>query len=195
MTEHFLRRKWMPTSETELFAAYKSGLLAEKNWCDLKAALGTTASANAELARDLASFATNGGTLIIGLNEKEPDGSPLTPIELTRGLSERIEQIAAMKVDPPLTVECVTLASDTDAGKGYVLVHVPASPLAPHQVEGKYLGRGDKTKRYLADSEVAALFRRRQQWDESAEGALRDFVQSNMNHIGGHVIHEHSHVA
>ena len=38
---------------------------------------------------------------------------------------------------------------------------MPPSPSAPHMVEGRYIGRGDKTKRYLADAEVLRLHARR----------------------------------
>ena len=95
MTQHFLRLKWMPADEAGLLAAYQGGLLEERNWCDLKSSLPLSKAANAELARDLASFSVDGGTLIIGLDEKEPRGSPLTPVDLNQVTAERIEQVAA----------------------------------------------------------------------------------------------------
>jgi len=177
MTQHFLRLKWMPADEAGLLAAYQGGLLEERNWCDLKSSLPLSKAANAELARDLASFSVDGGTLIIGLDEKEPGGSPLTPVDLNQVTAERIEQVAAMKADPPLAVECSVLKAAS--GGGYLLVHVPASPLAPHQVEGKYLGRGDKTKRYLSDAEVALLIRRRDQWDRNASEIVAGFIAAD----------------
>jgi hypothetical protein len=179
MTQHFLRRKWMPSDEDGLLAAFNDGLLEEKNWCDLKRELSPGKNANAELARDLASFAMYGGTLIIGLDERCPGGSPLSPVDLSAVTQERIEQVADMKVDPPLTVECSVIKAPSKPGAGYVLVHVPESPLAPHQVEGKYMGRGDKTKRYLADAEVAGLMRRRQLSTEVAAQALAALVQTD----------------
>jgi hypothetical protein len=51
------------------------------------------------------------------------------------------------------------------SGGGHPLVHFPASPRAPHQVEGKYVERCDKSKRYLSDVEVGLLIRRRDHWD------------------------------
>jgi hypothetical protein len=47
-------------------------------------------------------------------------------------------------------------------------------------VEGKYLGRGDKTKRYLSDAEVALLIRRREQWAASAGSILASFVETDL---------------
>ena len=46
-------------------------------------------------------------------------------------------------------------------------------------MEGKYLGRGDKTKRYLSDVEVTLLIRRRDQWAASARDILAGFVASD----------------
>src|SRR5216683_3073431 len=180
MTQHFLRLKWMPNDESELLAAFNDGLLEEKNWCDLKRELTRGKAANAELARDLASFAVYGGTLIIGLDERCAGGSPLTPVDLSAVTPERIEQVAALKVDPPLTVECTVISAQSSPGAGYVLVHVPVSPLAPHQVDGKYMGRGDKTKRNLSDAEVAALMRLRQQASDLAERSLTAFVRAHL---------------
>ena len=128
MTQHFLRLRWMPSDESELLAAFNDGLLEEKNWCDLKRELSAGRGANAELARDLASFAVDGGTLIIGLDERCAGGSPLTPVDLSAVTRERIESVAAMKVDPPLTVECSMVDAPSREGGGYVLVHVPESP-------------------------------------------------------------------
>jgi len=42
---------------------------------DVKQALDTTKADNRELARDLASFAVDGGTLVIGLAEDETNGT------------------------------------------------------------------------------------------------------------------------
>ncbi len=96
-----------------------------------------------------------------------------------KGLCERIEQVAATRVQPPLQVECTVVASTFGpAGSGYVLVHVPASPLAPHQVEGAYYGRGDKTKRRLSDPEVERLFARRASWSLDVHGELQRFHRS-----------------
>jgi hypothetical protein len=169
----------MPTDEQELLASFNAGLLAEKNWCELKSDLGSSRGANAELARDLASFAVYGGTLIIGVDEKQAAGSPLTPVDLSAVTPERIEQVAAFKVDPPLTIDCTVIAAPSHRGAGYVLVHVPVSPLAPHQVDGKYMGRGDKTKRHLSDAEVASLMRLRQQASDLAQRSLETFVSAD----------------
>jgi len=48
-----------------------------------------------------------------------------------------------------------------DAELGYLVVHVPASPSAPHMVDNRYVGRGDSAKYYLSDAEVLRLHERR----------------------------------
>lgn len=164
MDQHFLRRKWLPSDEAELRRAFFDGTLDERNWCELKKELGSSKGANPELARDLASFAVDGGTLVIGVDEDMPAGEPLNPVPLL-GLPERIEQVASTRIQPPLQIECSVLPAADEDGSGYVLVNVPASPLAPHQVEGIYYGRGDKTKRRLSDPEVERLFQRRASWN------------------------------
>jgi hypothetical protein len=145
MDEQPLRRRWIPTDEAVLRAAFDRGLFEERNWCELKREVGPGKGATTELARDLASLAVDGGTLIIGLDEKAPDGDPLHAVPL-EGLAERVEQTSHMAVRPPLMVESTEIKSSGDPGSGYLVVHVPASPLAPHQVEGIYYGRGDRTK-------------------------------------------------
>jgi hypothetical protein len=176
--DNLLRARWEPQTEAELLQAYNEGMLEERNWCDLKREVENTKSANKELARDLASFAIDGGTLIIGLDEAEPGGSPLHPV-LLANLAERVEQIALNRIDPPLTVSCTPVKSEADESEGYLLVHVPASAMAPHQVGSAYYGRGDKTKRPLPDSEVQRLFARRAQWTKGIEEDLRAAVRSD----------------
>jgi hypothetical protein len=189
MIDNVLRRRWEPRSEAELLRAYNEGMLEERNWCDLKREIENTKGANKELARDLASFSIDGGTLIIGLDETEPEGNPLHPVPLAN-LAERIEQIALNRVDPPLTVVSTPIKSEADESEGYLLVHIPSSAMAPHQVGSIYYGRGDKTKRPLPDSEVQRLFSRRAQWTKGIEETLRSAVLSDpfkSNGIHGHL--------
>jgi hypothetical protein len=50
-----------------------------------------------------------------------------------------------------------SIPTTADPAVGFLVVHVPPSPSAPHMVDGRYIGRGDKTKRYLPDAEVLRL--------------------------------------
>ncbi|WP_438948659.1 AlbA family DNA-binding domain-containing protein [Streptomyces atratus] len=60
--------RWIPKTEADLKAAIDGGVLDESHYLDLKEAPNNKTD-NKELARDLASFAVDGGTLIIGVKE------------------------------------------------------------------------------------------------------------------------------
>lgn len=72
-----------------------------------------------------------------------------------------MEQIARFTPDPPVPVQTHEIPTVDDPSRGYLVVHVPASPLAPHMVDGRYLGRGDATNQRLSDSEVLRLHEQR----------------------------------
>lgn len=170
--------RWMPTSEAELQAAIDGGLFEESHYLDLKK-VPSSKSDNKELARDLSSFAIDGGTLIIGVAEnKESRTFHLDPQPL-KGMPEKIEQVARFIPDPPLSVITETLDSAAGDGTGYVIVHVPASPAAPHMVDNKYIGRGDKTKQYLSDPEVVALHVRRRNTEADTLALLRKEMEED----------------
>ncbi|MFI5689540.1 hypothetical protein [Streptomyces sp. NPDC051636] len=61
--------RWTPKSEGDLAAAISGGLLEESHYLDLKEQTDPGKAGNKELARDLASFAVDGGMLIIGIRE------------------------------------------------------------------------------------------------------------------------------
>lgn len=73
-------------------------------------------------------------------------------------MPERIGSIATSAVDPPLFVVTTAIPSEQTGengeARGYLLVEVPPSARAPHQVEGVYYGRGDKQNIRLSDAEV-----------------------------------------
>ena len=186
--------RWDPRTEADLQAAIDDGLLEESHYLDLKEKTPSGKGDNKETARDLASFAIDGGTLIIGIGEdKENRRFSLTPTPL-KGMAEKIEQIARSNTDPALSVITQEIAaepgaSDEDAdtsvdrpddqaaeqapAMGYLVVHVPASPVAPHMVDGRYYGRGDKTKHTLSDPEVIRLHERRRAADRDALALLQ----------------------
>lgn len=148
-----------PRTEEDLEHLAQNGLLEESHALDLKRELGSGNAANKDLAKDIAAFSLDGGTILIGVDE---DTSPpsLWPVPLD-GLAERIEQIARMRVDEAVQIRTTVINSTSNAGHGYVVVHVPQSVRAPHMVDGRYYGRGDKTNRILPNAEVVRLLDRR----------------------------------
>lgn len=153
--------RWSPTSEADLAAAAHAGLLEETHYLDLKRELGSGKSNNKEHARDLASFAIDGGTILVGVQEEKSSGELSLVPQPLGGLRERVESVARTIPDPPLSIIARVIPATADPETGYLVVHVPPSASAPHMVDNRYLGRGDSTKHYLSDTEVLRLHERR----------------------------------
>ena len=165
---------WPPRTEVGLEIAAKARHLVETHVLDIKRELPPgSESANKELARDLASLAIDGGLLIIGVDEDKDYA--LTPVPL-EGLAERVEQVAGSRIDEPLPLTFIEIESAAKAADGYLIVRVPASPRAPHMVENRYWGRGDKTKHMLSDGQVERLIALRSRWAVNAEQALNEWI-------------------
>ncbi|MET9318313.1 ATP-binding protein [Kribbella sp. NPDC003505] len=146
--------RWRPSTEKELLAAIEDGLLRETHYLDMKRETGSSSGERKETARDLSSFAVDGGALLVGVEEdKENRTWRLRPQPL-EGLAEKLEQIATQLVDPPLFITADEIPAEADASTGYLFVQVPGSARAPHMVEGIYYGRGDRTRIRLSDAEV-----------------------------------------
>lgn len=171
------RSGWQPVSEDDLSAAIADELLQESHYLDVKRSTGDTAGEKKETARDLASFAIDGGSLLVGIGENKVDRRfYLDPQDLS-GALEKIENIAALKVDPPLTVVPREIPSVAQNGRGYLVVDVPPSPKAPHMVDGKYYGRGERTRISLSDPEVRRLHARRETDSKFAARLLDEEIQ------------------
>jgi hypothetical protein len=59
-----------------------------------------------------------------------------------------------------VVVTTIQINAAARPGHGYLIVQVPQSPQAPHMVDGKYYGRGDKTNRVLSHAEVFRIHER-----------------------------------
>ena len=152
------------TGWNDLVAAAQTGVLAETQWVELKAALPATANAaNLELARDLASLSVDRGVLVIGVKNPGNQADHLVgTTDDLEGLKDRIDQVAGgTRIQPPLTVQMTPIPHPTDPERYVLIVTVPASASAPHMVDEKYWGRGATGKRPLADVEVSRLFAQR----------------------------------
>lgn len=162
---------WIPRTEAELREGLLSRDIPEGHQLDFKRELGNTSADRKETARDLASFAIDGGVLIVGVAEPGTDRFELAPQPLP-GLSERAEQIAANRSDPSLHVRTHIISSEADPSLGYLVIEVPPSPGAPHMVDGRYLGRAERTKRTLSDAEVVRLHQARVEVERRLERTL-----------------------
>jgi hypothetical protein len=146
------------SSEEDLQELIDNGVLAESHYLDVKREI--PAKKNDELARDLAQFGIDGGALIVGVDEPAAGQFVLYPV-LLAGLPERINQVARTVPDPAIDVMITTLESSTSPDKGYLVVHVPPQPGAPHMVKGAYINRADRIKYVMSDPEVRRFHERR----------------------------------
>jgi hypothetical protein len=169
---------WIPTTASEVEEAARAGSLVETPTFDAKAALPAR-KRNADLAVDVAAMTTEGGVLLYGVDQDE-HGRPtvLSPIELA-GARERVDQIVQTSIAEVPSVDARELPLENEPARGYLVVVVPRSARAPHQVivgkEFRYYGRGATGNRLLTQGEVAMLYERRQRWEVDRE-ALLDHV-------------------
>src|SRR5687767_12299532 len=124
---------WIPRTAEELERAASEELLNEKARFEVKRELPASKK-NADLAVDVSALTVDGGLLIYGVDENE-HGRPTVPapIELA-GARQRIDQVVQTLVDEPPYIEIDELPLDDDPARGYLVVVVPQSPRAPHQV-------------------------------------------------------------
>ncbi|MFE2693703.1 AlbA family DNA-binding domain-containing protein [Streptomyces mirabilis] len=170
--------RWTPKTEGDLSTAIASGVMEETHYLDLKEALAGKAD-NRELARDLASFAIDGGALIIGISEDKSNRTFALAPQPLKGLPEKVEQVARSLADPPLNVLTEPIDASANDGTGYLIVHIPASPAAPHMVDGRYYGRGDKTKHQLSDPEVVRHHLQRKATETNALELLQQEIDED----------------
>lgn len=169
---------WRPETIEQLERAVLDGVLDEKHDFEAKRELP---SSGKELAKDIAAMTTDGGTLVYGVGEDE-HGRPrvLAPIELA-GAPERIDQVVQHSISGNPMVEFVRLHLPDDSGRGYLLVVIPPSPDAPHQVQvgddRRFYGRSDTGNRRLSEEEIARLYERRRSQQVDREQMLGDLVR------------------
>ena len=150
----------VPRSASELAALITDGVLIEGQAFDAKALIDAGDKANGRLAIDLAAMSVAGGMIAIGIKDVGGRLHP-SPIALA-GLKERVSQVGLSRVDSPVFTTSIELFGE-DGSTGYLVVLVPPSPDAPHQVDGRYRGRGDTTNYVMGDAEVKRVQATRRQ--------------------------------
>ncbi len=172
---------WVPRSEQEILNAINSGDLIETAAFDAKMSLPAKGKSK-DLAIDVSAMASDGGTLLYGLDEDE-NGAPtiLKPFDLA-GTRERVDQIVRSSISEPPVIEVFTIPTDDDPSLGYLVISVPASPRAPHMVtvgkEYRYYGRGATGNAPLSEGDVARLYERRQRWEIDRGSMLDEVIES-----------------
>jgi hypothetical protein len=172
---------WIPESAEELERLVAEGALPETEVFDAKAALPEVRK-NADLAWDVAAMSTDGGVLLYGVGE-DADGRPtvLMPFQL-KDQRERVDQIVRTSLAEVPYIDVRELPLERDASSGYLLIVVPASARAPHQVivkgkhQHRFYGRGPTGNRVLSEGDIARLYERRQRSEVDRERILREIV-------------------
>jgi hypothetical protein len=129
------------------------------------------------LAKDVASLTGDGGVIVYGVREdKATQQFSLAPIDLS-GVRERVASIVGSRVEGSPFIETFTIDDGTGSGKGFLVVHVPESPMAPHMVDGVgFFGRFDTVTRMLTAGEVDRFYQRREKWGEEQSACMTETV-------------------
>jgi hypothetical protein len=169
---------WLPRDVDEIDAAVTDGQLEETHTFDGKALPGR----NKDIAIDICAMTVDGGSLLYGVSEDEHQRLTVrTPFPLA-GERERIDQIVQTSIVevPVITIREYPL-SEGEAD-GYLVVAVPQSARAPHQVvvgsDMRFYGRGATGNRILGEREVSDLYARRQRWEIDRDAHLSDVVSA-----------------
>ena len=171
---------WVPHDVAEIEDAARSGRLEETPSFDAKRELPSTPKKNSDVAEDVARMSTDGGVLLYGIAEDEHDRPTFPqPIPLA-GAADRIGQIVATSISEVPYIDVREYPCADDPSKGYLLVIVPQSARAPHQVtvggDLRYYGRAAKGNRRLTEGEVARLYLQRQEWTKSLTALLEECI-------------------
>lgn len=166
---------WVPTSEEQLAALVSSGDLVETDNLDLKRGLPSSPKKNSDIAVDVAAMTTDGGVLIYGVGPPNGGGPlKLYPIDDVDKAEERLVAIARSSIggDPDFRTRIIP-AIGTE-GTGYLIVEIPLSPNAPHQVlaSGLFYGRRGTANVKLSQGEIDRLYARRLQFDINLDQML-----------------------
>ncbi len=144
---------------------------------------GNADKAKRDLASDVAAIANAvGGLLVIGIKADGGRASALAPVDISGGEEEaRMRQIVAGLVAPVPAFSVIAVGSGDDTLKGFFLLSIPRSPLAPHAVRFDtrlgYPRREGSITRWLSESEVASAYRDRIAFATGESERLEDLRQ------------------
>jgi hypothetical protein len=104
----------------------------------------------------------DGGVILYGMDEDKSTrvaiGVPKVPLS---GQEERLRQIANSNIRPAPTFNVVAITEKMGDPDGAVAVIIPPSPLAPHEVDGRFPRRDGTVTSNLTEPEIERLYRLR----------------------------------
>lgn len=138
-----------------------------------------------ELAKDVTAMANAaGGLIVIGIATAKDTASLSNPFAVGDQHAREVLTVIAGRVFPHPQVDCYPV--NDDAGNGFLVIDVPASPLAPHAVWDrqrgtlKYPVRTGTRTHYLTEADVAERYiqrgRRLERRPEDAAEIERELV-------------------
>jgi hypothetical protein len=135
---------------------------------DFKGALyGTSDKAKRDLGSDVAAMAnTAGGVVVLGVEDDDQGRAARAPgVELDDAERRRIRQIVVSQVSPLPVFDTVPVEDPHTPGRGFILLAMPRSVMAPHAVivneSLRFPRRNGTTTTYLTEPQVAAEYRAR----------------------------------
>ena len=167
-------KRWEPENLDALRSFVENGGASETRFYEFKEQLPS----NKAVAKQLAGFAIDGGSLVIGVAEPESGRFEVRPIKHA-DLREKVGQIAQSRVDPPLFIKSRLLKEPNDDSRGVLWITVPPSPEAPHQVGGVYYERGDTQTQPMKDGTVARLMTARRRTIDEITAKLEEFMEND----------------
>lgn len=143
---------------------------------DYKEQLGS----NAEIAKDLSSFAnSDGGNIIYGIREVKNKPTEIIPINQPI-LREKIDQIARNGIDPSLDVRIFPIDVNIEGNEGQViLIYIPRKYPILHQAikRGKYYKRTEFTSSPMSNFEIETAFKLVYNYEERINSIYQNRLQ------------------
>lgn len=146
---------------------------------------GGSDSQKRELAADVAAMANHrGGVIVIGIRDENDVAAEPTPVELADGEEGRLLQIGAGNITPHVPFDVHVVPSEKDGKRVYYVLVVPPSPLRPHAVRKdndlRYPCRDGSSTRWLAEAEVADMYRNRFRMAEDQVARIEPIAKNGL---------------
>jgi len=156
----------MIENEKDLDNLIKSKIQEDTN-LDYKSPNFSKSDFNEELVKDVSAMAnSDGGTIIYGVREENHFPKEIVWIEKDEGYKERIEQTISSKIFRRLENTKVRKILSEDKKKFVIVIDIPKSDIAPHQVhldskQRRYFKRHGSITEQMEHYEIEDLFFKR----------------------------------
>lgn len=144
-------------------------------------------SNNAEIAKDVSSFAnSDGGNIIYGIQEDNHKPCSLIPIN-ENGLREKIDQIAHNGIDPPLNIKIWPVDVNIENNKGQIfVVYIPKKYPNLHYAKkkNKFYKRTNFTSKPMERYEIELAYKQMLDLNEKLKSKISTIEKDFIKEIG-----------